>query len=385
MNAGLMKHQVDFEPQSQSHSGNKWDILRDLSVARKAFGLSDRDITVLQALISFHPETVLENKNKECVVYPSNNKICERLFGMPCSTMRRHVGNLVNAGIVRRRDSPNGKRYARYYNGEKIAYGFDLTPMLLRRSEFRDAALEELEAAERLKVKRETVVLMRRDLAGLAHYGSSVIPKPEVWTKFIQTTNEVAKRLRRKLTMADLDALADELQTQIDSARDKIKNEQADKMSTNDAPIEHHCHNSKTESFDIERARHTNACSSTPRASSVKNTEELQMKAQECPNDVTLDAILSNCSEIQSYIDGEISDWHDLTKAAESVRPMMGISSAVWALAKKHMGQIEASVVVAAMLERFQRIRSPGAYLRTLAVKASEGRFRCMPMVLALG
>ena len=73
---------------------NKWELLRELSKAQAAFGVSERDLTVLQGLLSFFPDDALGG-NTEMVVFPSNKAICERLNGMPCSTMRRHLARLV--------------------------------------------------------------------------------------------------------------------------------------------------------------------------------------------------------------------------------------------------------------------------------------------------
>ncbi|MEL7045492.1 MAG: replication initiation protein RepC, partial [Pseudomonadota bacterium] len=44
----------------------------------------------------------------------------------------------------------------------------------------------------------------------------------------------------------------------------------------------------------------------------------------------------------------------------------------------------EASIVVTAMLERVDEIRSPGGYLRVLTAKAQAGTFSPGPMVMAL-
>ena len=45
--------------------------------------------------------------------FPSNNKLRSRAYGMSEPTLRRHLASLVKAGLLIRRDSPNGKRYAR--------------------------------------------------------------------------------------------------------------------------------------------------------------------------------------------------------------------------------------------------------------------------------
>ena len=121
---------------------NKWEALRELGAARTTFELSDRELAVLQVLIGVYPETILGDHPDGLVVFPSNAAICERLNGMPCSTMRRHIARLVNAGFIQRRDSPNGKRFSRRYGDTREAFGFDLTPLVMRFAEVCDAACQ---------------------------------------------------------------------------------------------------------------------------------------------------------------------------------------------------------------------------------------------------
>ena len=101
------------------------------------------------------------------------------------------------------------------------------------------------------------------------------------------------------------------------------------------------------------------------------------------PN-VPLSLVLAACPEVQSYAQGPIRHWHDLVRAAHLLRPMMGISPSAWDEAMRALGPEEASVVLAAMLERFGAISSPGDYLRHLSAKAQAGGFSCGPMVMAL-
>ena len=66
---------------------------------------------------------------------------------MSASTLRRQLAALVDAGLIVRRDSPNGKRYARKGRGGeiKLAFGFDLAPLVVRAEEFEGMA-QEIEA-----------------------------------------------------------------------------------------------------------------------------------------------------------------------------------------------------------------------------------------------
>lgn len=95
--------------------------------------------------------------------------------------------------------------------------------------------------------------------------------------------------------------------------------------------------------------------------------------------------VLSTCPEILTYAQGDIRSRHDLVRLAYIVRPMMGITLELWGAAMNIMGAIEASVVIAAMLERVTEIKNLGAYLKTLTIRSKEGCFSSSPMVMALG
>jgi replication initiation protein RepC len=91
---------------------HKWQVFRAICTGRPKLGVSERALAVLNTLLSFYPETTLTGED-ELIVFPSNEQLCLRTHGMPPSTLRRQLASLVDAGLVVRRDSPNGKRYAR--------------------------------------------------------------------------------------------------------------------------------------------------------------------------------------------------------------------------------------------------------------------------------
>jgi len=112
---------------------DKWSLFGDLRTARHGFGVTDRDLSVRYALLTFPPPKTLED-GAALVVFPSNASLSDRAHGMAESTLRRHLAALVGAGLIWRQDSPNGKRYARRDAGGSLAqaFGFDLRPLLVR-------------------------------------------------------------------------------------------------------------------------------------------------------------------------------------------------------------------------------------------------------------
>ncbi|MBR9823404.1 MAG: replication initiation protein RepC [Rhodobacteraceae bacterium] len=363
---------------------NKWELLRELSKAQAVFGVSERDLTVLQGLLSFFPDDALGG-NAEMVVFPSNKAICERLNGMPCSTMRRHLARLVEAGLLHRRDSPNGKRYVRKHGEERVAFGFDLSPLYCQSEQIARAAEAVREAEERVRRLREVVSLMRRDLAALAEFGDEMQPGLGIWDQLRDKAILTARALRRKLSFEDLVAYRADLEALLDQARNIIDGSKTEEMNTNDARSERHHHNANKESIDLEPPLEKSGVAGdvpdVDRDEPVADVDE--QDTRHLPK-IPLHLVIAACPSLKTFYQGEIRHWHQLFDAACHVRPAMGISASAWEEAQRFMGPEQASIVVSAMLERFEDIRSPGGYLRALTAKAAAGEFSCGPMVMAL-
>lgn len=363
---------------------NKWELLRELSKAQTAFGLTERDLTVLQGLLSFFPHDALGG-NAEMIVFPSNKTICERLNGMPCSTMRRHLSRLIESGLVTRRDSPNGKRYARKHGDERFAFGFDLSPLFRRAEEIARAADAVRKAESGVKRLRVIVSLMRRDLAALAEFGQGVRPDLELWQQLHDTAVVTAKALRRKLSAEDLGKCRAKLEALLNHARDLIDGPETEDLNSNAAQIEQHHHSSNKESIDSESSLENPAQSDDARNDQVAVLDDsihLREK-QQMPN-IPLHLVVAACPSLGVFYRGEVRHWHQLFDAACHMRPAMSISLSAWEEAQRCMGPEQASIVMVAMLERFAEIRSPGGYLRALTTKAASGEFSCGPMIMAL-
>lgn len=354
---------VQCQSVSQALTGlpvNKWEILRLLRDARKALGVSDRELSVLQALLSFYPDDELDPAS-DLVIFPSNAKICERLNGMPCSTMRRHLGRLVQAGLLVRRDSPNGKRFVSR-GGD--AFGFDLSPLPRRYGEFFDLATTARAEAIAYDTLRRRVSLLRRDLAGLVSYGLELVSLP-LWDQLNEMLETLGREFRRKLSFAALEALAAKLEPALKAAKSALesyhqKPAKTEISSTSIAQNEQHQHKSNKDSH-------------------------VSKNGGSVPNDLPLALVTTACPSLRLYgSEKPLRNWEDLYHTVRDIYPMMGISENVWTQAVETMGRQKASTVVAAMLERFKDLRSPSAYLRSLTTKEEAGKLSVISMVLAL-
>ncbi|MGO7283473.1 plasmid replication protein RepC, partial [Rhizobium ruizarguesonis] len=136
MTLGMLASQESASKVDPDASVDKWKIFRALCEAKDMIGVSDRALAVLNALLTFYPKNEIAEANG-FVVFPSNEQLSLRTHGMAGTTLRRNLAMLVEAGLIIRRDSPNGKRFARR-NGEGglgEAFGFSLAPLLVRARE----------------------------------------------------------------------------------------------------------------------------------------------------------------------------------------------------------------------------------------------------------
>ena len=63
---------------------------------------------------------------------------------------------------------------------------------------------------------------------------------------------------------------------------------------------------------------------------------------------------------------------------------VLGISPSAWEEASAVLGDEDAAVVVAAILQRAEAIKSPGSYLRSLTDRARAGQFSIGPVLTRL-
>ncbi|MCB5410456.1 plasmid replication protein RepC [Pseudogemmobacter faecipullorum] len=348
-------------------SVNKWQIQRDLVTARMAFNLSDRDLAVLAALISFWPEDELPAQN--AVVFPSNLTLSSRAHGMAESTLRRHIAALVGAGLIQRRDSPNGKRYAMRYGAAPRAYGFDLSPLTRQAEKIRLHAETAVADEERLKARREAIVLQLRDCDRLL---PAAKPNPCDFNQLSQGILQAKGQLRRKMTAM----LLQELSLQVENIFLQISNLipsltlAEEQVSGNDDQNERHIQHSDRVNIESEQA--------------AEKIAEPAETARDKESGLTLALVLEACPEILPYSREGIRHWQDLLSAACFLYAMLGISDHTWRDACQRMGPTNAAITLACLLQSNEKVKNPGAYLRRLALKASAQAFSPGPMVLAL-
>jgi replication initiation protein RepC len=398
---------------------NKWQLFRTLTEIRERLGVSDRSLSLLSALLTFYPEAELSLPDQagkegqgaatELVVFPSNRQLSLRAHGMAEPSIRRHLAALVDAGLIIRRDSPNGKRYAR--RAEKAqdrfseAYGFDLTPLVIQAGEF-DAALETVRREQRaIRVLKERITLHRRDISKMIALGvdEALLGPWEAFKAQFMGLLTPLRRLRSPTERAETEAKLAVLKTEITNCLESNFN--ARNTSGNDDHFERHISDSNTNSIlDFEPA------SKEEGANVSDGSANNQPAGTKQKRDLPLGLVLEACPDIATFNYGgdKIRNWQEFIAAARELRPMIGISPDAWRDAVDTMGEGNAAIAVACILQRSEHsseakavpgkepgstviavngspaIYSAGGYLRALTEKARAGELALGPILMAL-
>ncbi|TBZ07488.1 plasmid replication protein RepC [Rhizobium leguminosarum] len=374
----LVKRQIETSKIKPGKTADKWKVFRDASEARELLGLQDRSLAVLDALLSFHPDTELR-QDAQLIVFPSNTQLTLRAHGIAGATLRRHLALLVEAGLIVRKDSANGKRYARKDKAGAIdsAFGFDLSPLLMRTDEL--AMMAQQVVADRFALRRakENLTICRRDVRKLI---SAAIEEGASgnWENIEAMYVGLVGRIPRAPTLSDVNSILDEMELLLQEAVNILEVQQKDEnTSTNGDQSERHIQNSNTESINELEP-------SSENDKGAKAVDDDRPKREPVRN-FPLGMVMRACPEIVIYgPGGTIGSWREMMGAAVVVRSMLGVSPSAYQEACEVMGPENAATAIACILERAGHINSPGGYLRDLTRKAARGEFSLGPALMAL-
>lgn len=397
MSLGMLANQQRAETIEPGITRNKWKLFRAVCEARPSLGVTDRALTVLDALLTFYPEDEI-SEARGLVVFPSNAQLSLRARGMTPATLRRHLAVLIDAGLILRKDSPNGKRYARRSRAGEIneAFGFSLAPLLARAGEIESLAAQVVADRELLRITRDRLTICRRDVAKLiaAAFDEGV---PGEWGRILDLFRTLVGRIPRVPTVKTISPLLEEMVM----LRSEIINvleirAKTQKIDARESQIERHKQNSNLK-YNYESEPRFESTRDAPLANDPQprneRAEGYRSRESGQEENVTprslqsfpLGLVLQACPQIADYgPGGRIDDWRDLMAAAAVVRTMLRVDPTAYEEACMAMGRVNAATVMACILERGGHINSAGGYLRDLTRRAARGEFAVGPMLMAL-
>ncbi|MAC78133.1 MAG: replication protein C [Rhodobacteraceae bacterium] len=318
--------------------------------AAPRLGLRAPVIATLDAMLSCLPP-----RRSHHTVFASNATLTFRRNGITDRTLRRHVALLQEAGLLRRHDSPNGKRYTRHsaVEGRALRFGFDLSPLFDRLHEIASMAAQTLREQERIaylrcKVRAITGEMLRLD------------PQDE---------GALAARtaLRRKLSLEQVQDLLACLPDKVTKAEGSATEDDhtPERMSASDGQNVRHHHSSNKEHTDKE---------------SAQPVEQVTKPAK-----VTVPELLASCPQAAEFSPRAIETVEDVIQHARTLAPMLGIRDSDVIAAQRRFGPYGVALTIWAIVEFHDRIKVVGAYFRALTTGAKSAGFDPGQLVRRLG
>lgn len=298
-----------------------WRLIDGLTLARKDFGLLPQTITILKALVSFLPKD-----GGHLIVWPANTTLCERASGMSERSLRRHIDRLVTAGLIARKSSSNGKRFALRFGKSVIdAYGFDLSGLFDMQDQIIQASEHEAHRQAQIKTLRGLIK------QNLYLQNGLICPKLEA---------EITLALRHRDNLEALQAYQDLLQLpKLDAP--------AAKLAVNDSPNDRHIQNTNSESIKVSE-------------------RTFEPKLEEC-----LEAV----ADALAFAQYPITNWAELTQLGHDLAAMIGISDQLMDKARQEMGVLAASLSVLCLAQKIKHLHRPVAYFYQLVQRAKAKTF----------
>ncbi|WP_429925754.1 plasmid replication protein RepC (plasmid) [Agrobacterium vitis] len=378
MTLALVRRQVAASDIKPGKRADKWKIFRDVSAAMDLLGIQSNSLAVLDALLSFYPENELR-QDAQLVVFPSNAQLALRAHGLAGATLRRHIAVLLDAGLIVRKDSANGKRYARKDNAGQIeqAFGFDLSPLLARSEELAMMAQQVMADRATFRKAKESLTICRRDVRKLITAAIEEGAQGD-WHEIECAYISLVGKISRTPALSEVTLVLDEMNILKRDIVKRLENQvNVEKNSANAAQFERHIQNSNTKYITEFEPR--------SRKEQEAMTEHDNSPKRPPIKSFPLGMVLKACPSVGDYgPDGKIANWRDLMTAAVVVRSMLGVSPSAYQEACEIMGQENAATAIACILERANFINSAGGYLRDLTRRSQQGEFSLGPMMMAL-
>ena len=298
-------------------------------------------VATLDALLSCLPP----NRTHD-LVFASNATLVMRRNGISDRTLRRHLADLIEAGLLRRVDSPNGKRYSKRnpVMGTVLRFGLDLAPLFASFSHLCKIAQEQTVSIA-LNAYLRTKLRVAINLSLSNHSDSDIAIAAQ-------------KSLRRKLTNDELTDWLEKLRL-TSTIHEDIDCETASttaQMSGSNGQNVRHQQNSVKELNDKEEE------------SAIRKTEEPKP-------DISLAALIEACPQAAGFLLEKLSSPLDVVTHARRLAPMIGIDRVCYEAAEAKHGQLGAALTIWALLEMQNKIQKLGAYFRAITCGKRSATF----------
>lgn len=335
INPGTIAAQEDFDPILRR------DLMAAVNTVARDLGLRASSVVVLDALLSCLPcrdektgrDTPISNRVL-LTVFASNNTLCFRAKGLTDRQLRRHLERLEQVGLIRRRDSANGKRFPIYRNGEIFgAFGIDLSPLLYQSRHLIDLAQKARETAAELKGIKSRI----QKLCGICQN----LSLDEKTRTFV---DNIGKALRRVGTTVEQ---AGEMLAALVKVVDRNKRQQQSVDNRHALPQVPNPKTNKTPASDGQNVRH--------KESKKTDTKKQDLECVKAPDWSTL-------NNITDFFPNAPCNEHMLHRIIYDFGKMLGINHNLLATSIARLGAVRTVSVLNSTASRLRSIDNITAY-----------------------
>lgn len=346
--SSVLQSQSVFALVNKSPRATLYAIIDQLCEVRNHFGLRDKAVAVLRALASFAQEVCADGY---LVVWPSNATLSQRLEAMPVSTLNRNISKLIDAGLLVRKASGNFKRFAcrnRIQQRVQTAFGFDLTPLLNLSATIADMVKRERETSDLIRSARAQLLSLRRSLP-----------------KECDLDIQVSKLLRRKASLSEYQEMVALVEEAVCRGEEEI--------SIAPCPIIPSDTSSIAAEEETQQMGSTIAQNEQHHLNKKKNNRKAQQFNLEC--------IKAKLPTALSFSPEPIDTFSSLVSFGLSLIPMIGVRPNAMNEIVHALGEEISAIITLVVVDRFEQVQCPSAYLKAIALEYTKGRFDLMNLL----
>lgn len=338
-------------------------------------GLSATARDLLDQLMAFsQPQDWQEGRRP--IVWPSNATLAQAL-ALSERSVRRLLAQLIAAGVIAARDSPQGRRFGRRDAKGQIveAFGFDLSPLAQRCEEFQALAATARAERSRQAALRRRLTIAIKAIRQIAETALDLGLDDRDWRAWLDETHALAlaatgtplAQLERTIHVLEDERRQGEatLLEALAKPCGKVVKESA-WADSHDRPITTTTEPPRSLKGNEDRQEDSNGPASGASGSDDREEEEE-------PPAATPSFVLRVSPPLQAWIGTSRPTWGQVVEAADRLRRSLRISHSAWAEACQVLGRYGAATAIAIIAAKRTQIQSPGGYLRAMVARARRG------------
>ena len=381
-------------------------LLAAFKAAAPRLGLSARLVHAIDWLFRFtQPQDW--GRGGRPIVWPSASMQQESL-GLSETQVKAINRQLIEAGLITMKDSPNGKRYGRRNPKDRRiveAYGFDLSPIATRHAEFVRLAQEAKAERDALRRLRRRATIARNSITQILETAAEYGFQGEEWASLIRDSRNLVQALRKVERPEEMALGVESLERRQRAALERLENLLAtlahgvsgtvdsDPLGPENRPHQYTYKPSSYPEQDTVTASETCKSASETAVPNPASTVRPQERhgADGEPGQgrgdkpirtdagtvmrLSTDELTFLAPRLRNYLKTSAPGWREIVDAADFLRGELGVSRSLWGEACLSMGREEAAIAIAIVSAKpAEHFRStPGGYFHGMVAKAKAG------------